>query len=80
MATAATPATRGNGLLRIWQERGALVCEAQDRGWIEQPLVGRIVPEHGQLGGRGLWLANQLCDLVQIRCSAPGTVVRMRLS
>jgi anti-sigma regulatory factor (Ser/Thr protein kinase) len=27
--------------------------------------------------GRGLWIANQLCDLVQIRSSAAGSVVRM---
>ena len=26
----------------------------------------------------GLWLANQLCDLVQIRSFAAGTVVRFR--
>jgi anti-sigma regulatory factor (Ser/Thr protein kinase) len=69
----------GNGLLRVWQEPVALVCEVQDRGLIEQPLVGRIVPQHGQLGGRGLWLANQLCDLVQIRCSPAGATVRLRM-
>jgi hypothetical protein len=27
-------------------------------------------------GGRGLWLTNQLCDLVQIRSGDAGTVVR----
>lgn len=69
----------GGGLLRVWQEPGALVCEVQDQGSIDQPLAGRIVPEQGQLGGRGLWLANQLCDLVQIRCSPSGTVVRLRM-
>jgi anti-sigma regulatory factor (Ser/Thr protein kinase) len=37
------------------------------------------VPEPGQLGGRGLWLANQLCDLVQIRCSPAGATVRLRM-
>ena len=29
------------------------------------------------MGGRGVWLANQLCDLVQIRSGAAGTVVRL---
>ncbi|HYJ77750.1 MAG TPA: sensor histidine kinase, partial [Actinomycetes bacterium] len=28
-------------------------------------------------GGRGLWLANQLCNLVQIRSGAAGTTVRL---
>jgi len=32
-----------------------------------------------QLVGRGLWLVNNLCDLVQIRSSASGTVVRLHL-
>jgi anti-sigma regulatory factor (Ser/Thr protein kinase) len=69
----------GSGVLRIWPEQGALVCEVCDRGLIEHPLVGRIVPGHGQLGGSGLWLANQLCDLVQIRCSPAGATVRLRM-
>jgi anti-sigma regulatory factor (Ser/Thr protein kinase) len=69
----------GSGLLRIWPQQGVLVCEVRDRGLIYQPLVGRIVPEPGQLGGRGLWLANQLCDLAQIRCSPAGATVRLRM-
>jgi anti-sigma regulatory factor (Ser/Thr protein kinase) len=30
-------------------------------------------------GGRGLWLVNQLCDLVQLRSSAAGGVVRLHM-
>jgi hypothetical protein len=30
-------------------------------------------------GSAGLWLANQLCDLVQIRSFAAGTVVRLHM-
>lgn len=33
----------------------------------------RLRPGIRQEGGRGLWLANQLCDLVQIRSGARGT-------
>jgi hypothetical protein len=36
-------------------------------------------PGFDQLGGRGLWLANQLCDLVQIRWDGEN-VVGLRLS
>jgi hypothetical protein len=40
------------------------------------PLAGRIRPEIDQASGHGLWLVNQLCDLVQVRTSEHGTVVR----
>ena len=67
----------GGGTLRWWREGARLLCEVRDAGRIEQPLVGRLRPAAGAVGGRGLWLANQLCDLVQIRSSAQGTVVRL---
>jgi anti-sigma regulatory factor (Ser/Thr protein kinase) len=68
----------GTGTLRLWKDRGALICEVRDRGRIaQQPLVGRIRPGLGQSGGWGLWLANQLCDLVQLRELPEGSVVRL---
>lgn len=69
----------GGGTLRIWREPAALVCEVRDRGFIEDPLVGRMAPPIEQHGGRGLWLVNQLCDLVQIRSAPSGTVVRVHM-
>jgi anti-sigma regulatory factor (Ser/Thr protein kinase) len=69
----------GAGTLRIWSEDGALVCEVRDRGCIGDGLVGRVHPSPDQQSGRGLWLVNQLCDLVQIRSTDTGTVVRMRM-
>ena len=69
----------GSGLLRVWCERAALFCEVHDQGKIDHPLAGRVIPADGQPYGRGLWIANQLCDLVQIRSSAAGTVVRMQM-
>jgi anti-sigma regulatory factor (Ser/Thr protein kinase) len=70
----------GNGTLRIWRENGSLLTEVEDRGRIEEPLVGRLRPGIAQEGGRGLWLANQLCDLVQIRSGAGGTKVRLHVA
>jgi hypothetical protein len=52
----------------------------EDHGRIRIPLVGRIRPEPDADSGRGVWIANQLCDLVQIRSSAAGTVVRVHKS
>jgi anti-sigma regulatory factor (Ser/Thr protein kinase) len=69
----------GSGTLRLWHEEGRLLAEVEDRGRIEEPLVGRLRPEISQEGGRGLWLANQLCDLVQIRSGEAGTTVRLHL-
>lgn len=70
----------GGGTLRLWSELQTIVCEVRDGGRIEQPLVGRIRPTADQHGGRGLWLVNQLCDLVQIRSTPSGTVVRLHMS
>jgi anti-sigma regulatory factor (Ser/Thr protein kinase) len=69
----------GEGDLAIWNEDGALVCEVRDAGQIEDPLVGRQRPASSQIGGRGLWIANQLCDLLQIRSGKAGTQVRLRM-
>jgi anti-sigma regulatory factor (Ser/Thr protein kinase) len=70
----------GSGVLRLWHEDAALVCEVRDRGVITDPLAGRRRPTLATRGKAGLWITNQLCDLLQIR-SAPGdgTVVRARL-
>jgi anti-sigma regulatory factor (Ser/Thr protein kinase) len=68
----------GAGTLRTWRERGHLLIEFEDRGRIDEPLAGRLRPAPTQEGGRGLWLANQLCDLVQIRSNAGGTTVRLQ--
>jgi anti-sigma regulatory factor (Ser/Thr protein kinase) len=69
----------GRGVLRMWHEPGALICEVRDGGRIDDPLVGRCRPRAGQVGGYGLWLANQLCDLVQIRSLPAGNVVRLHM-
>jgi anti-sigma regulatory factor (Ser/Thr protein kinase) len=67
----------GAGTLRVWSDGGSLLCEIRDEGVIEAPLVGRVQPTPGAQSGRGMWIANQLCDLVQIRSGPSGTVVRV---
>jgi anti-sigma regulatory factor (Ser/Thr protein kinase) len=67
------------GTLRMWREAETLLCEVHDRGHIEEPLVGRTRPTPHQRTGRGLWLVNHLCDLVQIRSSPTGSVVRVHM-
>jgi anti-sigma regulatory factor (Ser/Thr protein kinase) len=69
----------GGGRLRIWQEDAAVVCEIRDSGRFSNPLVDRQRPSSSHNAPRGLWLANQLCDLVQIRNFADGTVIRLHM-
>lgn len=70
----------GRGTLHVWREPGAFLAEVHDRGTIEQPLVGRLRPGLEQEGGRGLWMVNQLCDLVQIRSGPEGSGIRLRMN
>lgn len=69
----------GSGILRIWQDSAGVVCEVRDGGHMNDPLADRRRPAPGQDGGRGLWLANQLCDLVQVRSLPTGTTVRLHM-
>jgi anti-sigma regulatory factor (Ser/Thr protein kinase) len=67
----------GHGELRVWKDERSVVCEVSDQGHITSPLAGRLPPVLAAGDGGGLWLANQLCDLVQIYSSADGTAVRL---
>jgi anti-sigma regulatory factor (Ser/Thr protein kinase) len=68
----------GNGgSLLVWDEPGALVLEVRDHGHIDDPLVGRNPLDLASEHGRGIWMANQLCDLVQVRSGGHGTQVRL---
>jgi anti-sigma regulatory factor (Ser/Thr protein kinase) len=63
--------------LRVWREPAGIVCEVTDHGRLEDPLAGRRRPAPDWPSGRGLWLINQLCDLVELRPVAGGTAIRM---
>ena len=70
----------GRGVVRTWEEDdGVFVCEVHDGGWMEDPLAGHERPSNLHAGGRGLWLVNRLCDLVQVRASHTGNVVRLHM-
>ena len=69
----------GRGTLRVWRDPTEVVCEVRDDGRVADPLVGRARPGLNGEGGRGLWIANQLCELVQLRSFATETVVRLHM-
>jgi anti-sigma regulatory factor (Ser/Thr protein kinase) len=66
------------GTLQVWRETGWFTCEFADAGRILDPMAGRVCASRDASGGRGLWIANQICDLVQIRDTEAGTAVRLR--
>lgn len=70
----------GGGRLAAWVDGRAVVCEIIDAGRIEDPLAGRVRPTLEAERGRGLWIINQLCDLVQVRATDAGQRIRFRLS
>lgn len=67
----------GRGELRIWGTTDAFVVEVTDAGHLADPLTGRLPPDLARVGGRGVWLAHRLCDLVQVRSSERGTTIRI---
>jgi anti-sigma regulatory factor (Ser/Thr protein kinase) len=70
--------TTGDGVLHVWQTPEEIVCQVHDQGEITDPLAGRV--RHGPDDrGHGLWLVNQVCDLVELRTGLAGTTVRMHM-
>ena len=69
----------GSGVVRGWADDERVVFEVADRGRVVDPLAGRTKPALGGVHGRGLWMAHQLCDLVQLRTFEAGTVVRLHM-
>jgi anti-sigma regulatory factor (Ser/Thr protein kinase) len=66
--------------VRLWQEGPAVVGEVRTRGASPDVLAGRLRPADTAHGGRGLWLVNQICDLVEMRCEDGETSLRIHLT
>lgn len=64
--------------VRIWADAGAVVCQVVDRGsGPADPLVGLLAPPEGSEGGYGLWVANHVCDRVDLDVADEGFAVRL---
>jgi anti-sigma regulatory factor (Ser/Thr protein kinase) len=70
--------TSGSGVLHVWRRPDEVVCQVTDSGCIDDPLVGRRRPA-ADATGQGLWVVNQVCDLVELRSGPDGTLVRMHV-
>jgi anti-sigma regulatory factor (Ser/Thr protein kinase) len=60
-------------------DAGWLVIEVATQGCISDPLIGREL-RPTSTGGRGLWLVNQLCDLVESRSGSWGSLTRLHMA
>jgi anti-sigma regulatory factor (Ser/Thr protein kinase) len=71
----------GQGVLRVWRDSaaGTVTCEVSGPGHIADQLAGRRFVPSSAGGAHGLWLVNQLCDLVEVRSHAAATTVRVHL-
>jgi anti-sigma regulatory factor (Ser/Thr protein kinase) len=71
--------TSAGGMFWVWHTGEEIICQVRDQGWIADPLAGRWRrPPEGS--GHGLWVVNQVCDLVEIRTSqAAGTIIRLHM-
>ncbi len=71
----------GSGLARVWTAPQSMVCEIRDTGaGLRDPLAGYLPPPPGRADLRGLWMARQFCDLVEVRSDPAGTSVRLHLT
>jgi anti-sigma regulatory factor (Ser/Thr protein kinase) len=69
----------GRGLATVWEDGGSVFVEVADAGTIVDPTVGKVRPDPSAEHGRGLYIANQLCDEVAIDSTATGTRIRLRM-
>lgn len=70
----------GSGTVSAWREDGAIVFEVVDYGRFARPPPRGRRPSPKQASGRGLWLADQLCDAVHIRSGEGRTAVRATMA
>jgi anti-sigma regulatory factor (Ser/Thr protein kinase) len=72
--------TGGPGSLTLWVTESEIICQVNDGGRITDLLAGRLSRDPVAAGGgRGLWVVQQVCDLVQIRTGPAGTAVRLHM-
>jgi anti-sigma regulatory factor (Ser/Thr protein kinase) len=71
----------GHGRLVLWLTGGSAWCTVTDSGpgIPERYLTPPEVPEAFEVGGRGIWLAYQLCDEVTIATGPIGTTIGLRM-
>jgi anti-sigma regulatory factor (Ser/Thr protein kinase) len=72
----------GHGRVALWQAGGSAWCTVSDTGpGIPARFLGPPeVPAVFEIGGRGIWLAHQLCDEVTVATGPIGTTIGLRIA
>jgi anti-sigma regulatory factor (Ser/Thr protein kinase) len=72
----------GHGRIVVWLAGGSAWCTVTDSGpGIPQRFLDAPeVPEAFEVGGRGIWLAHQLCDEVTMATGPIGTTIALRIT
>lgn len=67
----------GAGRVELWRSDGAVTCEVSDSGAGLDDSDRPARPAPDVPGGRGLWLAGELTDELEIKTGDQGTTVRI---
>lgn len=67
----------GAGHLRLWRNGEEVVCMVTDRGEGIPAGASYARPAPNDPGGRGLWLAAELTDTIEVTSGQDGTAVRI---
>jgi len=71
--------TKAGGTVHLWHDEDEILCQIHDTGVIADRLAGYRTPADELPGGKGLWLVNQVCDLVEVRSSLGGTTICLHM-
>lgn len=82
VATNALTHGGGTALARMWADERRFVCDIDDHGagGLSETTAGYVPPEPDSEHGHGLWLARQVCDLVEVLSRGGTTRVRLSMS
>lgn len=70
----------GTAAVRAWEQPGAVVCDFRQPGVsVSDPFLGLRPARLEPSAGDGLWLANQVCDRMEIRSGADGCTIQLQV-
>jgi anti-sigma regulatory factor (Ser/Thr protein kinase) len=72
--------TGSSGTVQVWATATEVICEVRDSGHIRDVLAGRRRPAADAARGHGLYVVNQVCDLVETRTGSHGTTFRLHMA
>lgn len=79
IATNAIRHGAGYGFVRMWRDGRRVLCEISDPGQAKGSLLGLVPPDPDADHGHGMWIARQLCDLLEVRAGELGTTIRLHM-